>query len=248
MSLPVDQWRHAYCEKITEFVYRNLDFFEYVLFVQKVRRNQLIYLMDDPADRFFIVREGAVRLSRITDDGREEILRIIGPGEYFGTVCLCAEHTWDHQAAVHEDGIIASMKSENFIRVFFRHDQLLQRFMAFFSDKMDELDRAVQAYRHDLAQVKLGHFLRKHLENVRVSGDTVRLTIPNWMETVGKVTGLPFLEVERILLEWKERGILDWKRNTVHLHISALDQHMDALLTPDEERAPATKSRETVST
>ncbi|MBI1999839.1 MAG: Crp/Fnr family transcriptional regulator [candidate division NC10 bacterium] len=52
------------------------------------RRRQAIYFPGDPADALYVVRQGRVKISRLSEDGKEATLNLVGPGEPFGEECV----------------------------------------------------------------------------------------------------------------------------------------------------------------
>lgn len=52
------------------------------------RRRQAIHFPGDPADAVYVVRQGRVKISRLSEDGKEATLNLVGPGEPFGEECL----------------------------------------------------------------------------------------------------------------------------------------------------------------
>ncbi|MET0595286.1 MAG: cyclic nucleotide-binding domain-containing protein, partial [Polyangiaceae bacterium] len=51
----------------------------------------LIFSHGDPGDRFFLILEGKVRISRNVPGMGEEALAVLGRGEVFGEMCLFDE-------------------------------------------------------------------------------------------------------------------------------------------------------------
>lgn len=48
------------------------------------KKNEVIFHENDPGSVLFILKSGAVKISVCDRNGKEDILRIIYPGEYFG--------------------------------------------------------------------------------------------------------------------------------------------------------------------
>jgi CRP/FNR family cyclic AMP-dependent transcriptional regulator len=46
--------------------------------------NRNIFCQGQPADSVFYLRRGKVKLSVLSDQGKEAIVAILGPGEFFG--------------------------------------------------------------------------------------------------------------------------------------------------------------------
>jgi len=57
----------------------------------KFRRSEKIYSQGDPAKGVKYVQEGGVRLSVINEDGKEAVVALLGPGDFFGEGCLAGQ-------------------------------------------------------------------------------------------------------------------------------------------------------------
>lgn len=52
------------------------------------QRRQAIYLPGDPPDGIYLVAAGTVKIARLSPDGKEVTLRLVGPGQVFGELAL----------------------------------------------------------------------------------------------------------------------------------------------------------------
>lgn len=55
---------------------------------QTLRRGQVLFKEDEDGDRLFIIVEGKIKVGHTSDDGRENILAVLGPGELLGELTL----------------------------------------------------------------------------------------------------------------------------------------------------------------
>jgi len=51
---------------------------------RKCRRGEWIFVLGDPADSIYVVHEGRLKITALSEDGHEVLHEIIGPGEIFG--------------------------------------------------------------------------------------------------------------------------------------------------------------------
>jgi CRP/FNR family transcriptional regulator len=58
---------------------------------RQYRRRQAIHLPGDPADAVYVVRQGRLKLSRLSEGGREATLCLLERGELFGEECLLGD-------------------------------------------------------------------------------------------------------------------------------------------------------------
>lgn len=56
--------------------------------MERVAKGQMVYLPHDPADTVFVLKEGRVKISRLSPEGKEITLAILKEGELFGELCL----------------------------------------------------------------------------------------------------------------------------------------------------------------
>ena len=55
------------------------------------RKNQKVFKQGDPADSVFYIREGRVKVSVISERGKEAVVAIHGKGDFFGEGCLTGQ-------------------------------------------------------------------------------------------------------------------------------------------------------------
>jgi CRP/FNR family cyclic AMP-dependent transcriptional regulator len=59
--------------------------------IVKFRRSEKIYSQGDPAKGVKYIQEGGVKLTVINEAGKEAVVAILGPGEFFGEGCLAGQ-------------------------------------------------------------------------------------------------------------------------------------------------------------
>jgi len=51
-------------------------------------KGQMIYMAGDSKRKLYVIHKGKVKISRITESGKEQVIRILGPGEFMGELSL----------------------------------------------------------------------------------------------------------------------------------------------------------------
>jgi CRP/FNR family transcriptional regulator len=85
------------------------------------RRRQAIHFPGDPADAVCVVRQGRVKISRLSEDGKEATLNLVGPNEPFGEECLLDATTRETIAEVLEPGQTLRISREDLLPVLQAH-------------------------------------------------------------------------------------------------------------------------------
>lgn len=77
-------------------------------------KNDVIFEESTPANSFFIVRSGSVKLYKTSMEGRELVIKTIGRGDHFCFVPMYACGKYSVSAAAVEDSILVAIPAENF--------------------------------------------------------------------------------------------------------------------------------------
>ena len=78
-----------------------------------------LFAHGDPGDRFFLILEGKIRISRSVPGMGEEALAVLGPGDVFGEMCLFDEAPRSADARVHERCRLLSVSKDRFADLLF---------------------------------------------------------------------------------------------------------------------------------
>ena len=82
--------------------------------VRRYARGQDIFFSGDPAEGFFSVASGKVRIYQTSLAGKEHILHVFGPGEVFAEVAVFAGGVYPANAQAMEDGECLFFPRERF--------------------------------------------------------------------------------------------------------------------------------------
>jgi CRP/FNR family cyclic AMP-dependent transcriptional regulator len=54
-------------------------------------KNQAIFLQGEKADAIFYIQKGKVKLTVVSHQGKEAVVALLGPGDFFGEGCLAGQ-------------------------------------------------------------------------------------------------------------------------------------------------------------
>lgn len=55
------------------------------------QKNRRVFAQGDPADAIFYIQEGKIKLTVVSKQGKEAVVAILGPGDFFGEGCLAGQ-------------------------------------------------------------------------------------------------------------------------------------------------------------
>jgi CRP/FNR family cyclic AMP-dependent transcriptional regulator len=99
--------------------------------IKEFQRAEVVYSQGDAAKSVLYLREGCVKLSVVNEVGKEAVVAILGPGDFFGEGCLAGQSVRMGTAtAVTPSTVLVIEKSEMFKVLHEQHD-LSDRFISF---------------------------------------------------------------------------------------------------------------------
>jgi CRP-like cAMP-binding protein len=94
-------------------------------------------------DRFFIIRQGKVRLSKDVEVVEEEQGNILGPGDFFGVVSTMSSHSQIETAYALTDVTLISVMKEQYGQLIQNNTPVAMKIILQFSKRMRYLDEAL---------------------------------------------------------------------------------------------------------
>jgi CRP/FNR family transcriptional regulator, cyclic AMP receptor protein len=77
-------------------------------------KDQVVFFENEEGDFFFMILEGRIKVTILGDDGREVILTVLGPGDFFGEMALLDNEPRSATAIAVEDSELLSLHRTDF--------------------------------------------------------------------------------------------------------------------------------------
>ncbi|MCL2374266.1 MAG: cyclic nucleotide-binding domain-containing protein [Treponema sp.] len=97
----------------------------------------------EDADRFFIIKQGKVRISKEVEVVAEEGGNVLGPGDFFGVVSCMSSHSHIETAQALTDVVLISVRKEQYGELIQKNTPVALKVILQFSRRLRYLDRAL---------------------------------------------------------------------------------------------------------
>jgi CRP-like cAMP-binding protein len=85
------------------------------------RKGQVVFAQADAADAISYIQEGKVKLTVVSNNGKEAVVAILGDGDFFGEGCLAGQQVRMATAAAMSESVIVRLEKGEAVRVL--HDE-----------------------------------------------------------------------------------------------------------------------------
>jgi len=97
--------------------------------ITKYRKNQIIFSQGKPADAVFYVQKGKVRVSVVSDRGKEAIVSILGPDEFFGEGCISGQALRIATVDAMTESVVVRIEKEEMVQLLHEEPLFSEMFM-----------------------------------------------------------------------------------------------------------------------
>jgi CRP/FNR family cyclic AMP-dependent transcriptional regulator len=99
--------------------------------VVEFKKKETIYSQGDPGQGVLYIQKGAVRLSVVNQAGKEAVVAVLGPGDFFGEGCLAGQPLRIGTATAILPTTALVIEKKEMIRVLHREHTFSDRFISF---------------------------------------------------------------------------------------------------------------------
>ena len=91
---------------------------------QLYKKDNMVLIEEEIGSTMFVIVSGRVKISRISDEGREVILSILVDGDFFGEMAILDGQTRSANAVTLEDTELLIIRRENFLEMLHKYPQV----------------------------------------------------------------------------------------------------------------------------
>jgi len=121
-----------------------LDALASVTVSRKFPRDSVIILAEEEGDTLFIIRSGQVKVSIVSEEGREVILSLLGPGAVFGELALLDGKPRSANVVATQDTDLIMLRRPDFLQLLCRVPQIATALLAELASRLRKTDRQIE--------------------------------------------------------------------------------------------------------
>jgi len=188
--------------------------------ISSVKKRQIIFFPEESSQSIFFLKEGHVKISRISEDGKEVILDVIGPGELFGELSLVEEG--ERQAEIAEaldEAVICAVDKRDFEGLLRRSPELNLEITKRIGLRLRKFHERVSDLVFKDVKKRIASFLVRYAEGFGKMKKGI-VTIQPFLshQEIAFLTASARQTVTTTLNELKAEGIIDFSRKTLTIN------------------------------
>jgi CRP/FNR family transcriptional regulator, nitrogen oxide reductase regulator len=177
----------------------------------ELKQGAVLFHQGDSATRSFLVLKGRLKLAKLHEQGKEFLIRYIGPGELASMIAILEDREYPVTATAVNATRVVGWDRETMKGLMLEYPQLSSTMLHYALERLEELQsRYLELHAEQVEQRIARSLLRIMKQSGRKSGDEIVIDFPISRRELADYTGTTLYTVSRILSAWEKKG---WVRS-----------------------------------
>jgi CRP/FNR family transcriptional regulator, cyclic AMP receptor protein len=185
------------------------------------RRNQVIFVQGDSAHDVLFIRKGRVKRSVVSRSGKEAVVGILGPGDFFGEWCLSEQPVCIATATAMEPTTILIISKEEMLRALHAEHALTDGFIAYLLARTVRIEEALIDQLFNYTEKRLARALLRLARYGRHDDHETRIPKVS-QQTLAEMIGTTRTRVNYFMNKFRRLGFIDYN-GQLKIHRSLLN-------------------------
>ncbi len=202
--------------------------------ILEFRRDQVVFAQGDVADTVFYIQKGQVKVVVISEQGKEAVVGIFGPGQFFGEGCMNGHSVRIATTTAMEDCLVTVITKAAMLAVLHDQPKFSEMFMAYLLTRNSRIEEDLIDQLFNSSEKRLARLLLL-LANFGKEGSPQPI-IPNIsQETLAEMIGTTRSRVSFFMNKFRKLGLISYN-GKIEVHSSLL--HAVLYDKPEIKREP----------
>jgi CRP/FNR family transcriptional regulator, anaerobic regulatory protein len=172
--------------------------------MKKFSRGEIIYEAGENSDYMYILHRGRVKIYYLSEAGKEQLIRIMEPGDFMGELSLFSKSTFDHYAETMENTEICIMRQQDLQAFLLKWPSISLKLLDEFSKRLLNVEKLVS----DLTSKDVEKRTASYLVNQAEKEGSLSFTLPLSKKELASYLGTTPESISRKLADFQEQGFL----------------------------------------
>ncbi len=200
--------------------------------MELAKKKETIFLPGESSQQVYLLKTGRVKISRISEEGRELTIALLGPGEIFGELEILEGSARDTIAETMEDSQLCVIQKEQFLSLIRKRPELSFRLTKLIGLRLRRIESRVEDLVFRDVPSRLAHLLIQLSEEYgNPTRDGILLSIKVTHQEMANLIGSIRETVSATLGEFKKEGLITFEgRKIIILRPELLKKQVRSVL------------------
>ena len=189
--------------------------------VVEFHENQTVFSQGDVADTVFYIQHGKVKLTVISEHGKEAVVAILEPGQFFGEGCMNGHQKRMATTTAMENCVITVITKVAMIAALHDEPTFSELFIAYLLHRNSRIEEDLIDHLFNSSEKRLARLLLL-LSNFGKEGKPQPISPNVSQETLAEMIGTTRSRVSHFMNKFRKLGLISYNGN-IEVHSSLMD-------------------------
>jgi CRP/FNR family cyclic AMP-dependent transcriptional regulator len=189
--------------------------------VEKYAKNGKIFSQGDVADTVFFIQKGKVKITVLSEHGKEAVVGIFSAGQFFGEACLDGAELRTATSQAMEDCLITSITKTAMLAVLGEEPKFSAFFVTYLLSRNSRIEDDLIDQLFNSSERRLARLLLL-LADFGKEGGTAPIAVTLSQETLAEMIGTTRSRVSFFMNKFRKKGFISYN-GKIEVHSSLLD-------------------------
>ena len=183
---------------------------------ERFQPKRTLFFQGDLAERFYLVNKGRLKLFKLSESGKEVIIRYIGAGEMAAAVAVLNARDYPVSAEAVEETEVTGWDKPTFLRLLHDHPEIAINMLGVVLERLDEVQQRYLELCSEGVEQRIARTLLRLMQRAGSRrADGILIELPLSRQSIADYSGTTLYTVSRILSSWEKSGWVQSGRERV---------------------------------
>jgi CRP/FNR family transcriptional regulator, cyclic AMP receptor protein len=189
--------------------------------IQKYRKNRIIYAQGEEADQIFYIQSGKVKVTVVSEQGKEAVVGLLEAGQFFGEGCLNGQTLRIGTARAMQECLVTSITRKAMLAALRREPKFAELFMTYLVTRSNRVEEDLIDQLFNSSDKRLARLLLL-LANFGKDGEPIPIDNAINQGTLAEMIGTTRSRVSFFLNKFRKLGLISYN-GKLEVHRSLLN-------------------------
>ena len=179
------------------------------------KENDVLCREGEKSDKLFLIRDGRVKICKITKEGKEQIVYVLSKGDFFGeNNIFTSNNISNFSAYAITDAKICILKKENLEKILIQNPEISLKIIQEMADRINSAENLAQTLATRDVEARLATVLIEFMNKYgQKKEEEIYINLPLNREQIANYCGITRETVSRRLSKFDKLGIIKLQGN-----------------------------------
>lgn len=189
-------------------------------------KGDIIFRAGEPSEHLYIIHKGQVKIYRLAESGKEQLIRIMVPGDFMGELALFTNDSLETYAEAMSDTEICAIHKSDMREMLLSNPSISLKILEVFSKRLNEAEKNIESFGSQDSEKRLANYLLElaNAETGTTPNVPIEIKLPISKKDLASYLGITRETLSRRLTSLQEQGIITQtgQRNITILNLESL--------------------------